>query len=148
MDVGLLLRSIPPVAELADHIARLVVLTTAEAADDIVLDDVVQLVLAQPLERLVFAVLGDGRMNHVLAHNGHSVDVEPLDTHLVHETGDDLRCQRVLFLLQCLDVALSVGDLVFQRPHFPDVARELGGSGIINALQSVCCVEDVVENVI
>ena len=61
-------------------------------------------------------------MYDVLTNNGHTVDVEALDPHLVHQVRDDLRRQTVLLLLECFDVILCIADLILQRPHLSDVS--------------------------
>ena len=74
----------------ANDIPRHVVFTLTKGTGHIVLDDVIQVVVAEPSKCLLLAVSRDRRMNNHLTRYGYTVHIKTLHAHLIHKCRDVL----------------------------------------------------------
>ena len=73
-----------------NHVPRYVVFSLTERAGHIVLDDVIKVVVTQPVKRLIFVGDRYGRGDNHLPLHGHAVYIQTFYSHLIHQGWDVL----------------------------------------------------------
>ena len=86
-------------------------------------------------------------MNHELTVYGNAIDIDSVDTHLIHECWDVLNGELVLLLLQSLEVLLCMLDLPLHRAELSNqIAESLAGCGV-HIPERTGLVENVVKDI-
>ena len=147
MDVGLGLGGEPHFEKDTSSVLGSVIFAATERYDDVVLDDVVQLVLAQPVECFFLARLRDRCRDDELARHRHTVHVDAVHAHGIHDARDQF-CRKLLaLLLQGLEAHLGLLDPTIHGPQFSDHVAQVAGFSRSDFGKRVGLAEDVVEDI-